>query len=298
MESKSREKIMQCLDKAAESFKSWLESEDGSEGAAYIQKRGISQEMLDEFKIGMSPEHGYKMYKTLTKGMSAEEIDATGLFIRKVNGRIVNRFYGRLMFPIMDVDGRTVGFGARRLHSDGPKYINSPQSSIFLKKELLYGLHAAKNHCENGLIFCEGYMDVITMHQYGFRNAVASLGTSLTEEQVKLAGQYTRKILLLYDSDQAGITAAKRAIGLCRKEGLEVRVVQLDGAKDPDEYLHKFEKEQFRKCLDNAERADLFEVRQAKEKYDEDSDVKAFSQEMVRIYGYNPAKILKVVNTL
>ena len=191
----------------------------------------------------------------------------SGLIGITANGRIYDKFSERVIFPIADVDGRIIGFGGRILTSDKskPKYLNSPTTPIFDKKLNLFGFNFAKNTKDDCYIFCEGYMDVIALHQAGFTNAVASLGTALTSEQVSLISEYTDKVLLAYDSDGPGTNAGIRALELFEKEGIDCRVIDMGDCKDPDEFIKKYGKKEFTKRILNAEDGQHFKFRKLRE---------------------------------
>lgn len=225
----------------------------------YVHKRKIEDDMREKFKIGYSYEKGTNLYRILLqKGFKKEELIASKIVFSDKE-YIADRFYDRLMFPIQDINGRYIGFGGRILSekSSGKgiktaKYINSPDSDVFDKSINLYGMNFAKTSEKDFFILCEGYMDVISMHQAGFTNAVASLGTALTEGQARLLKNFKDKVYISYDSDPAGIKAAIRAIPLLISHKIDVRFIQLDPYKDPDEIIKKKGKEELAKRVENS----------------------------------------------
>ena len=203
------------------------------------------------------------------KGYTDEELQGAGLVsVSQKNGNLYDRFRNRLMFPIIDVRGNVIGFGGRVMDNSTPKYLNSPETEIFNKRKNLFALNAAKKSKLGYLILVEGYMDAIALHQYGFDCAVASLGTSLTEEHATLLSRYTEQVVLIYDGDEAGQNATKRAIPMLEKAGLQVKVLQMRDAKDPDEFLKKFGADRFRLLLEESSNRVEYQLRAIQKKYD------------------------------
>ncbi len=238
----ARAAAYKVIEAAAELFHQYLFSKDGVNTINYFQGRGFKLDTFEEFNLGLSPDSWDATSKhLLKKGFSEDSMRHAGLIIDKDTGGYYDRFRGRAMFPIRDFMGRVIGFGARDMTGEQKtaKYINSPQSLIYDKSQVLYGLFEAKNALRNSreAILVEGYADVITLHQAGFKNAVASSGTALTEQQVKLLSRYTKKVNLLYDSDDAGQAASEKALPLLLKEGLEVTVIRLPDKEDPDSLI-------------------------------------------------------------
>jgi DNA primase len=220
----------------------------------YVKKRKLDNKTLKAFKIGYSGEYN-ELYKHLKQsGFKDEEILSTGLVNRTDKGEFIDRFRRRLMFPIMDVSGKVIAFGGRKLDENEKmaKYINSNENLVYSKKKHLFGLNLAKQSSENKIILVEGYMDAISLYQRGFDNVVASLGTALTEEQGRLLRRYCEQVILSYDSDGAGQTAILRGLSILEEQGIDARVLQMDGAKDPDEYVIKFGSGRFKTLVDNA----------------------------------------------
>jgi DNA primase len=202
------------------------------------------------------------------KGYEKEELLAVGLLLKGQKGGVYDRFRNRLMFPIIDVSGNVIGFGGRVMDDSKPKYLNSPENLIFNKRKNLFALNIAKNSKQGRIILTEGYMDAIALHQYGFDCAVASLGTSLTEEHALILQKYTKQVVITYDGDQAGQDATRRAISLLEKSGVEIRVLRMQGAKDPDEFLKQYGPDRFRLLLDQSENHAAYGLESIRRKFD------------------------------
>ena len=208
------------------------------------------------------------LYQYLKReGCSDDILKETGLFVYDERG-VHDRFRNRVMFPILNINNKVIGFGGRVMGDGQPKYLNSPETGVFDKGRNLYGLNIAKNSRKNNIIICEGYMDVISMHQAGFTQAVASLGTALTTGQAMLIKRYVKDVLICYDSDGPGVKAALRAIGIFRDAGLRTRVINMQPHKDADEFIKAKGREAFQERIDNAENSFLFEVRMMERDYD------------------------------
>ncbi len=262
-EAEKRKQQLAALKQAAGFYYYRLHTEAGAPGLAYLRKRGLTDETIRHFGLGYADKYGSTLYRYLKqKGYSDEILRGTGLFEFDEKRGVSDRFWNRVMFPILDERGRVIGFGGRVLGDGKPKYLNSPESSVFNKRMHLYALNYARSSRKGYLILCEGYMDVITMHQAGFTNACASLGTALTAEQAGLVRRFAGEVRLLYDSDGAGIGAALRAIPILKEAGIASRVVSLRPHKDPDEFLRAEGAEKFEERLDAAENAFLFEADQ------------------------------------
>ena len=257
---------------AARFFHSQLYAPVGKQALEYALGRGLSKGILTTFGVGYAPDSWDSMVKALRgKGYTEEELITSGLVSKsQKTGNIFDRFRDRLMFPIIDVRGNVIGFGGRALKNDKDiaKYLNSPETIIFNKRKNLFGLNLAKKTKANCLILVEGNIDVVSMHQYGFDNAVASLGTSLTEEQAALITRYTEQVILLYDSDTAGQNATARAIPILEKAGLRVKVLQIEDAKDPDEFLKKFGADRFKMLLEGSSNRVEYQLNAIRKKYD------------------------------
>ena len=246
---------------AAGYFYYQLRRENGKQAYEYLTGRGLSQETIKKFGLGYSDKYSDDLYKYLkSKNYSDELLRESGLFNVDERHGMYDKFWNRVIFPIMDVNNRVIGFGGRVMGDGKPKYLNSPETKIFDKSRNLYGLNVARTTRKNYLILCEGYMDVISMHQAGFTNAVASLGTALTSGHASLLKRYTHEVLLLYDSDEAGVRAALRAIPILREAGVTSKVVNLKPHKDPDEFIKALGPDEFEKRLEQAMDSFMFRV--------------------------------------
>ena len=243
-----------CKD-AARYYHSKLNEECGKQAREYLIRRGLSGGTVKRFGMGYAPDGWNNLIDAMTrKGYEKQDLLDAGLALKsREKGTVYDRFRNRLMFPIIDVRGNIIGFGGRVMDDSTPKYLNSPETIIFNKRKNLFAMNVAKKSKQGRIILTEGYMDAIALHQYGFDCAVASLGTALTEEQAHLLSKYTSQIILTYDGDEAGQNATKRAIPLLEKAGLQVRVLRMQGAKDPDEFLKKFGADRFKLLLDGSQ---------------------------------------------
>lgn len=253
--------LLEINKKAAQYFYYQLRREGGKSAYQYLTGRGLSEETIKKFGLGYSDKYSDDLYKYMkAKGYSDELLRESGLFNADERRGMYDKFWNRVIFPIMDVNNRVIGFGGRVMGDGKPKYLNSPETKIFDKSRNLYGLNVARTTRKNHLILCEGYMDVISMHQAGFTNAVASLGTALTSGHASLLKRYTQEVLLLYDSDEAGIRASLRAIPILREAGVNAKVVSLKPYKDPDEFIKNMGPEALEERLLNASDSFLFRV--------------------------------------
>ena len=253
---------------AAQYYYVQLKSSQGAVGLGYFKKRQLSDETIKAFGLGYSNKYSDDLYRYLkSKGYKDDMIAKAGLISIDEKNGVYDKFWNRVIFPIMDVNNRVIGFGGRVMGDGKPKYLNSPETKIFDKSRNLYGLNVARTTRKNYLILCEGYMDVIAMHQAGFTNAVASLGTALTSGHASLVKRYTKEVLLLYDSDGAGIRAALRAIPILREAGVTSRVVSLKPWKDPDEFIKNEGAEAFEERLDRAMDSFMFRVHIAEQEF-------------------------------
>ena len=261
--------LLEIHKEAAIYYHKMLRSESGAPGYRYFQKRGLKNETIISFGLGYTGQHPDGLYRFLKgKGYSDAVLKDSGLVtITEKGGR--DKFWNRVMFPIMDAGNRVIGFGGRVLGDGEPKYLNSPETALFDKSRTLYGLNAARKTKKNYFIICEGYMDVIAMHQAGFTNAVAALGTAFTDRHALTLRRFNvRDVILCFDSDGAGRKAILRAIPILRGEGIRMKVLSMDPYKDPDEFIKNLGAEEFQKRIDAAENAFLFEVRMEREKFD------------------------------
>ncbi len=260
--------LLEINAKAATYYYAKLKSSAGQIGYEYLRKRELSDETILHFGLGYAGQGGDELYRYLrSQGYDDNILKETGLFKMDERG-VYDKFWNRVMFPIMDVSNHVIGFGGRVMGDAKPKYLNSPETKVFDKSRNLFGLNYAKQGKRNYFILCEGYMDVIALHQAGFSSAVASLGTAFTEQQASLMKRYTKEVLLTYDSDGAGQKAALRAIPILRRAGLSGKVVHMEPYKDPDEFIKALGAEEFEKRLENAQNSFFFEVEVAKNTYD------------------------------
>ncbi|QNK41288.1 DNA primase [Caproicibacter fermentans] len=249
--AKLRARILEINRETARFFYSVLNSDAGREGREYFNRRELKQETVRHFGLGYSPASRFALVDMLEKkGYTQNEMILANVAFKSRSGRAVDRFFGRVMFPIIDLRGNVVAFGGRTLGDDKPKYLNTSETPVFNKGNLLFALNFAKNCNSERLILCEGYMDVIALHQAGFQEAVATLGTSLTAPQARLMARYAKEIVVCYDSDEPGQKAASRAIPILRDAGLVVRVLTVTGGKDPDEYIKTNGPIKFKQLLD------------------------------------------------
>ena len=259
--AQERAELLEINKQAAQYFYYQLRTEKGAQGYQYLTGRGLSEETMRKFGLGYSDKFGGGLYQFLkSKGYSDDRLRESGLFNVDERHGMYDKFWNRVIFPIMDVNNRVIGFGGRVMGDGKPKYLNSPETKIFDKSRNLYGLNVARTTRRKYLILCEGYMDVISMHQAGFTNAVASLGTALTSGHASLLKRYTQEVLLLYDSDEAGVRAALRAIPILREAGVNSRVVNLRPYKDPDEFIKNLGAEAFEERLEQASDSFMFRV--------------------------------------
>lgn len=265
-----QERLWALNKEAARFFHGALFQPEGAAGLAYAGKRGMPKSTLTKFGIGFAPDSWDALCRAMeAKGYTREELQASGLVsVSQKNGRIYDRFRNRLMFPIIDVRGNVIGFGGRVMDNSTPKYLNSPETEIFNKRKNLFALNLAKKSRLGYLILVEGYMDAVALHQYGFDCAVASLGTSMTEEHASLLARYTQQVILIYDGDEAGQNATQRAIPMLEKAGLQVKVLKMRDAKDPDEFLRKFGADRFRILLEESSNRVEYQLKAIQKKYD------------------------------
>ena len=264
-----RGRLLALNKEAARYFHSQLWSPIGEEGLNYLRRRGLSKGTLTRFGLGYAPESWDSLINTMTqKGFSKSDLLEAGLAVSNKKGGIYDRFRDRVMFPIIDLRGDVIGFGGRVLGDGTPKYLNSPDTPVFNKSRNLFALNLAKNTKLGRIVLTEGYMDTISLYQAGFDCAVASLGTSLTADHARLIARFTKEVVICYDSDQAGVQAADRAIPLLEKTGLKVRVLRVTGAKDPDEYIKTYGPEAFGRLLDRSENYMEYNLDQLESKYD------------------------------
>ena len=263
-----RAKLLEINKEAAKYFYYQLRGSNGRAGYQYLKGRELSDETINKFGLGFANMTSNDLVKYLkSKGYDDKLLQEAGLATFDEKYGMHDKFWNRVMFPIQDINHRVIGFGGRVMGDGKPKYLNSPETMIFDKSRNLYGLNLARTSRKNNMILCEGYMDVITMHQAGFSQAVASLGTAFTEGQATLLKRYTQEVILSYDSDGAGVTAALRAIGILKEAGLTGKVLNLEPYKDPDEFIKNRGQEAFQERLDQAENTFFFELRMLQRDY-------------------------------
>ena len=269
---RQQERLWALHKEAARFFHSQLYAPNGKAALEYSLGRGMPKSTLTTFGIGYAPDSWDAMVKAMrAKGYTDQELKDSGLVtVSQKNGNLFDRFRDRLMFPIIDVRGNVIGFGGRIMKKDdkAAKYLNSPETLIFNKRKNLFALNLAKKSKLGYLILVEGYMDAIALHQYGFDCAVASLGTALTEDGAALLSRYTDQVVLIYDGDTAGQRATQRAIPILEKAGLQVKVLQMRDAKDPDEFLKKFGADRFKVLLEESSNRVEYQLNAIRKKYD------------------------------
>ena len=305
---RQQERLWALMKEAGRFFYSQLYSPAGAKCLEYTNSRGLTKGIITQFGMGYAPDSWNALVDAMRKkGYTDQELVAADLAGEK-NGRVYDRFRNRLMFPIIDVRGNVVGFGGRVLDDSKPKYLNSNDTIIFNKRKNLFGLNLAKKSKAGSLILVEGNIDVVALHQYGFDNAVASLGTSLTDEQAALLSRYCDQVVLLYDGDAAGQKATARAIPILEKAELAVKVLQIPDNMDPDDYLRRFGADKFKLLLEGSSNRVEYQLNAIRANYDlasDDQRVK-YLQEAANllstlgspvqreIYGHRVAELAKV----
>ena len=245
-----------------------LRSDKGQRAYEYLKGRGLSDETIKNFGLGYSSNYSDDLYKFIkSKGYSDDVLKESGLFTFSEKG-VYDKFNNRVMFPIMDINNRVIGFGGRVMGDGKPKYLNSPETVLFDKSCNLYGMNIARGSRKESFLMCEGYMDVIALHQAGFNNAVASLGTAHTPRQANLIKRYAKDVYLTFDSDNAGVMAALRAIPMLKAAGLNVKVIDMRPHKDPDEFIKALGSEEYEKRIENARNSFLYQIDRLKDSTD------------------------------
>ena len=268
-EADKRQILLEINKAAGKYYYMLLRSEHGKQAYEYFKKRELSDATMQKFGLGYSDKYSDDLYRYLRKlGYDDAILKESGLVsIDEVRGGH-DKFWNRAMFPIMDVHNKVIGFGGRVMGDGEPKYLNSPETKVFDKSRNLYALNFARQTKKPQMLLCEGYMDVIALHQAGFDNAVASLGTAFTSGHASLLKRYTKEVYLTFDSDGAGIKAALRAIPILKEEGLTAKVINMKPYKDPDEFIKALGAEEYQKRIDAAENSFMFEIRILEQKYD------------------------------
>ena len=261
-------KIIEINTEAAKFFHYLLKSDRGRTAYNYLRNRQLSDETIVRFGLGYADRYGNHLYQYLRKkGYHDNELKETGLFTFEEAHGVSDKFWNRVMFPIMDANNRVIAFGGRVMGDAKPKYLNSPETKVFDKSRNLYGLNAARSSRKDYLLICEGYMDVISLHQAGFQNAVAALGTAFTSRHAALIKRYAKEVVLTFDSDEAGIKAALRAIPYLKDAGLAVKVLNMRPYKDPDEFIKALGREAYEDRIQNAVNYFIFQVDVEQKKY-------------------------------
>lgn len=280
-----KSRILELNKLAAQYYYYLLRQPAGKQALDYLTGRALDKETIRKFGLGYASKYSNDLYQYLKgKGYSDQLLKESGLMQADEKRGMYDKFWNRVIFPIMDTHNRVIGFGGRVMGDGKPKYLNSPETKVFDKSRNLYGLNLARMSRKPNIILCEGYMDVISMHQAGFDQAVASLGTAFTEQQSVILKRYTNEVLLTYDSDEAGIKAALRAIPILKGAGIRARVIHMEPYKDPDEFIKARGAEAFQERMDEAESSFSFELSVLERRYDlKDPESKtAFFREVSR----------------
>ena len=264
--------ILEVNKQAAKYFYVQLKSEKGAHAYTYLKERGLADRTITAFGLGYSNKYRDDLYKYLRNlGYSEELIRQAGLVNTDEKQGVYDKFWNRVIFPIMDANSKVIGFGGRVMGDGKPKYLNSPETPVFDKSRNLYGLNRARTSKKPYFLLCEGYMDVISLHQAGFTNAVASLGTALTPGHASLIKRYVKEVYLTYDSDEAGTKAALRAIPILKSAGISAKVIRMDPYKDPDEFIKNLGKEEYEKRIEDAGNGFMFSLKILERDYDMNS---------------------------
>lgn len=286
-----KNRIFEVNKLAAKYFVYQLRTEQGRPAYDYFKKRGLSEDTIKKFGLGYASRYSDSLYKYLKQqGYEDSFLKETGLITLDEARGGRDKFWNRAMFPIMDANNKVIAFGGRVMGDGMPKYLNSPETRIFDKSRNLYGLNYAKLSRKPYMLLCEGYMDVISLHQAGFTNAVATLGTALTGLQANLLSRYTKEVYLTYDSDGAGIKAALRAIPIMKEAGISVRVIDMQPYKDPDEFIKALGAEEYQKRIDNAVGSFFFELQVLEQGYsfdDPEQKTKFFHEAAKKLLGFS-----------
>lgn len=264
-----KKQLLEIHKEAAKFYYVQLRSKQGGQAMEYFKKRGLTDETLKKFGLGYSGKYGDGLVKYLKqKGYKDALLKESGLVQYDEKRGAYDKFWNRVIFPIMDGNHKVIAFGGRVMGDGKPKYLNSPETKIFEKSRNLYGLNFARSTKESSFLVCEGYMDVIALHQAGFTNAVASLGTALTSQHANIIKRYVKQVYLTYDSDEAGIKAALRAVALMREAGISTRIINMEPYKDPDEFIKNLGADAYKERIERAENGFLFEIRMLAREFD------------------------------
>ena len=288
-----KSKLLEIHKEAAMYYYHLLRSEKGQRAYEYLKGRGLSDETIKNFGLGYSSNYSDDLYRYIkSKGYTDDVLKESGLFTFSEKG-VYDKFNNRVMFPIMDINNRVIGFGGRVMGDGKPKYLNSPETILFDKSRNLYGMNIARSSKKRGILICEGYMDVISLHQAGFDNAVASLGTAHTPRQASLIKRYTDEVYLTFDSDGAGVMAALRAIPMLKASGLNIKVIDMRPHKDPDEFIKALGAEEYQKRIDKARNSFMYEIDKMKESMDITEP-----EQKAKFYGNVAKKLLEFSDEL
>lgn len=290
-----RQRVLEMNKEAAKFFHNCLLDEKiGEAGRKYLmEERKLSMAVINHFGLGFAPNNFFMLHDHLQKLGYTEEEMTVGFLCGKNDRGAYDYFRNRVIFPIIDTVGNVVAFGGRVLDDSKPKYLNTSDTPAFKKSKNLFALNFAKNHSENQMVLCEGYMDVIALHAVGIENAVATLGTAITSEQARIFSRYTKKVIISYDSDEAGQRAADKAFKLLQEVGVDVRILKMRDAKDPDEYIKKFGVASFKNVIEESQSKFEFEYQKILSKYNilnTDEKIKA-SQEICHAIASYPSEI-------
>ena len=296
---KKRERLLAINREAARFFHEQLSAPRGAAGAEYLfGRRGLGRGVVTRFGLGVAPDGWDNLLTALVaKGYDKSVLLEAGLVVQGQNGRVYDRFRNRVMFPIIDIRGDVIGFGGRVLDDGTPKYLNSPDTPVYNKSRNLFALNIAKKSKLGRIILTEGYMDTISLHQAGFDCAVASLGTSLTPEHAQLLSRYTKEAVIAYDGDGAGVSAAQRAIPILEKTGMKVKVLQVTGAKDPDEFIKQYGPDAFGRLIDQSENHIEYRIERVRRKFDlsDDAQKVEYLREAVGVIAGLPSPVEREV---
>ena len=289
-EADKRATLLEINKEAAKYFYTLLRNPRGQRAYEYFKKRELTDETMQKFGLGYSDQYSDDLYRYLrSKGYEDEILKETGLITYDEVRGGHDKFWNRAMFPIMDVHNHVIGFGGRVMGEGEPKYLNSPETKIFDKSRNLYGLNIARTTRKDQILLCEGYMDVIALHQAGFDNAVASLGTALTSGHANLLKRYTKDVYITYDSDGAGVKAALRAIPILKEVGITTKIINMQPYKDPDEFIKALGAEEYQKRIDSAENSFMFELRIMEANYnmeDPESKTAFYNEIATKLVGF------------
>ena len=298
--SKIRERLLALMKDTARFYYSELWKPENINVQQYFAKRGLTRKTMNRFGLGFAPNSFFATMDAMKeKGYTQDELLACGLVAKSEKGNLYDKFRNRVMFPIFDLRGNVIAFGGRVMDDSKPKYLNSPETAIFHKSRNLFAIEKARKTANDYFILAEGYMDVIALHQAGFDSAVASLGTALTEEQARLIARYTKNIIISYDADNAGQMAAQRAIDILKKSGLNVRVLRIPNAKDPDQFIKEKGSDAFRRLIEQSSDDIAYKINNIASKFDleEDQDRISFLKEAAYILALIDSDIEREIYT-